>query len=68
MHLLKTLRTNNAPYITKNLRTTIMKRSQLEKTHWKNLTKMFYVSRLYKKETKMFFNSLNPSVASDDRK
>ena len=54
-----------------------MKRSQLENIHRKTLTEKSlkaykkqknYVSRLYKKERKMFFNSLNPSVISDNRK
>ena len=73
----KTLRANNAPYITKKLRKAIMKRSQLENIYSKTLTEKplkaykkqkNYVSRLYKKERKMFFNSLNSSVISDNRK
>ena len=73
----KILRANNAPYITKKLRTAIMKRSQLENIHKKTLIKKSlkaykkqknYIRRLYKKERKMFFNSLNPSVISDNRK
>ena len=73
----KILRANNAPYITKKLRKAIMKRSQLENIYSKTLTEKSlkaykkqknYVSRLYKKERKMFFNSLNPSVISDNRK
>ena len=73
----KILRANNAPYITKKLRKEIMKRSQLENIYTKALTEESlkaytkqknYVSRLYKKERKMFFNSLNPSVISDNRK
>ena len=73
----KILRANNAPYLTKKLKKVIMKRSQLEKIHWKTLTEKFlkaykkqknYVSRLYKKKRKMFFNSLNPPVVSDNRK
>ena len=72
----KIFRVNNAPYVTKKLRKVIMKRSQLEKIHWKTLTEKFlkvckkqknYVSRLYKKERKMFFNSLNSSVVSNNR-
>ena len=54
-----------------------MKRSQLENIHRKTLTEKSlkaykkqknYVSRMYKKERKMFFNSLNPSVISDNGK
>ena len=73
----KILRANNAPYITKKLRKAIMKRSQLESIYSKTLTEKSlkaykkqknYVSRMYKKERKMFFNSFNPSVISDNRK
>ena len=54
-----------------------MKKSQLENIYRKTLTEKSlkaykkqknYVSRLYKKERKMFFNSLNSSVISDNRK
>ena len=64
----KILRANNAPYITKKLRKAIMKRSQLESIYGKTLTEKSlkaykkqknYVVRLYKKERKIFFNSLN---------
>ena len=73
----KILRANNAPYITKKLRKAIIKRSHFEKINWKSLTekslKVYkkqknYVSRLHKKERKMFFNNLNQSVVSDNRK
>ena len=37
----KNLRANNAPYITKKLRKTIMKRSQLENIYRKTLTEKF---------------------------
>ena len=72
--LKKKILANNAPYITKKLRMTIMKRSQLENIYKKTLTekslKVYkkqknYVSRLYKKERKNFFNSL---IISDNRK
>ena len=54
-----------------------MKRSQLENFNTKTSTEKYlkaykkqknYVSRLYKKERKFFFNSLNPSVFSDSGK
>ena len=54
-----------------------MKRSQLEKIYSKTLTEKSlkaykkqknYVSRLYKKERKIIFNSLDSSVISDNRK
>ena len=73
----KILRANNAPYITKKLRREIMKRSQLENIYRKTLTEkslkaykkqMSYVSRLYEKGRKMFFNSLNPSAISGNWK
>ena len=58
----KILRANIAPYITKKLRKTFMKRSQLESIHRETLTEKSlkaykkqknYVRRLYKKERKM---------------
>ena len=73
----KVLRANNAPYITKKLRKAIMKSSQLEKIYLKTLSEKSlkayrkqknYVSRLYKKERKIFFDSLNPSIISDNQK
>ena len=73
----KVLRANNEPYITKKLRKAIMKSSQLESIYRETLTEKSlkaykkqknYVSRLYKKERKTFFDSLNPSVVSDNRK
>ena len=73
----KVLRANNVPYITKKLRKAIMKRSQLEKIYLKTLSekslKVYrkqknYVSRLYKKERKIFFDNLKPSIISDNRK
>ena len=54
-----------------------MKRSQFENIYRNILTEKSskaykkqknYVSRLYRKERKMFFNSLNPSVISDNQK
>ena len=58
----KILRANIAPYITKKLRKTFMKRFQLESIHRETLTEKSlkaykkqknYVRRLYKKERKM---------------
>ena len=49
-----------------------MEISQLENIHKNSLKaqkkQKKYVSRLYKKEKKMLFNSLNGSVVSDNRK
>ena len=53
-----------------------MKRSQLEKTYVKTLTdkslkaykkQKNYVTRLYKEERKMFFDSINPVIVSDKK-
>ena len=65
----KVVRANHAPYITKILRKTIMKRSYLEKVYFKKKTpdslikfkkQKNYCNRLYKKERKKYFESLNP--------
>ena len=69
----KILRANNAPCIFQKLRKAI----QLEEIQWKTLTEKSikeykkqkcFISRLYKKERKMFFNTLNRSVVSDNQK
>ena len=73
----KILRANNVPYITRKFRTAILRRCQLENIYRKTLTEKFlkaykrqnnYISRLLNKDRKVFFNSLNPSVISDNRK
>ena len=64
----KTLRANDAPYMTKTLRKAMMKRTELANKY--NKTKNMqdynnfrkhknYVNRLYKKERKTYFNSLD---------
>ena len=64
----KTLRANNAPYMTKNLRKAMMKRTELATRYNKtrniedyhNFRKQRnFVNRLYKKERKKYFNSLD---------
>ena len=72
----KLLRANHAPYMSKTLPETIMRRSYLEKTYFKKRTdhslkaykkQKNYCSRLYKKERKNFFSSLNPSFGKDNK-
>ena len=72
----KLLRANHSSYISKPLRKAIMRRSHLEKVYYKNKSeKSFkaykkqknFCSRLYKKERKWFFNSLNPSFVTDNK-
>ena len=65
----KLLRANHAPYISKTLRKAITRRSYLEKIYFKKRTdhslkaykkQKNYCNRLYKKESKNSFSSLNP--------
>ena len=72
----KLLRAYYAPYISKTLRKAIMRRSYLEKIYFKIRTdhslkaykkQKNYCSRLYKKERKNFFSSLNPSFVKDNK-
>ena len=66
----KVLRANHAPYVTKSLRKTIMKRSNLQKIYLKKKKpeslkkykkKKNYCSVLYKKERQTFFSNLDSS-------
>ena len=72
----KLLTANHAPYISKTLQKAIMMRSYLEKIYFKKRTdhslkahkkQKNYCSRLYKKERKNFFSSLNPSFVKDNK-
>ena len=72
----KLLRVNHSQYVTKALRKGIRRRSKLEKIHFKKPTneslkaykkQKKYCSKLYKKERKKFFESLNTSVVSDKK-
>ena len=72
----KLLRANHAPYISKTLRKAIMRRSYLEKVYFKKRTDLslkaykkqkIYCSRLYKKERKIFFSSLNPTFVKANK-
>ena len=72
----KVIRANHAPYVTKALRKAIMKRSQLEKIYFKKRTQESfkkykkqknYCSRLYKRERKSFFESIDSSKMTDSK-
>ena len=72
----KVVRANHAKYISKPLRKAIMKRSYLEKVYFKKQTtrslerykkQKNYCSRLYKKDRKNFFNSLNTSFVNGNK-
>ena len=72
----KFIRANHAPYMTKNLRKAIMKRSQLETKYMKNKTpdnlKLYkkhrnYCSKLYKKERKKYYNGLDLKCVTDNK-
>ena len=63
-------------YVSKALRKAIMRRSYLENVYFKNRTEnslrafekqKSFCSRLYKKESKRFFNSLNLSFVKDNK-
>ena len=64
----KIVRANHAPYVTKNMRKAIMRRSALENVFYKKKTpeshkaykkQKNYCSRLYKKERKKFYANLS---------
>ena len=66
----KVIRANHASYVTEALRKAIMKRSQLEKIYFKKRTQenfkkyknqKNYCSRLYKRQRKSFFESIDSS-------
>ena len=68
---------NHALYITKNFRNAIMKYSYVEKVYFKKKTpdsfkkilkQKNYCSRLYKKEQKKYFESLDPRRISDNKR
>ena len=73
----KTIRANHAPYMTKTLKSAIMKRTQLaNKYHntrrdidYSNFRRQKnYVDRLYKKEKKSFVNNLSMGDLTDNKK
>ena len=71
------IRANEVPYMTKALRKAIMRRSQLETKYHKHKTDEYkllykkqknYVSRLYKKERRRFFENLDIKSFLDNKK
>ena len=73
----KVIRANHAPYMTKQLRKAIMKRSELQTRYYKYKTssdliafkkQKNFVSKLYKKERKKFYSNLNLNDITDNRK
>ena len=73
----KSVRANEAPYMSRVLRKAIMKRSQLESKYFKSKTEIDklnyksqknFVSRLYKKERKNFFQKLDVKHFLDNKK
>ena len=71
----KVFHVNHAPDIIKTLKKTIMKPSYLEKVYFRKETpdslikfkKQNNYCRLYKKERKKYFESLNPKIISDNK-
>ena len=69
------LRTNHAPYLTKALRKVIMKRPYLENLYFKKTLGSMkkykkqknFCSKLYKKERRRYFESLDPSKIVDSK-
>ena len=72
----RSVRANQAPYMTRNLRKAIMTRSKLEKRFYKTKSmddgiaykrQKNFVSRLYKKERANFYKSIYPKILTDNR-
>ena len=72
----KFLRANHVPYMTKTLRKAIMRRSQLQTKYFKNKSQKDYLafkkqrnfcSKLYKKERKNYYNSLDIKNITDNK-
>ena len=73
----KTIRANHAPYMTKDLKKAIMKRTHLankyqktkSETDYRNFRKQKnYVDRLYKREKNIFFSNLSMKELTDNKK
>ena len=73
----KMIRGNSPPYMTKVLRKAIMKRSYLANKYYKNRSSdeettykkhTNFVSRLYKRERKAYYNNLNSKDVTDNKK
>ena len=72
----KTIRANHAPYMTKQLRKAIMRRTELANKYHKSKNEddfrsfkkqKNYVNRLYKKEKKHFYSSLSVNDLKDNK-
>ena len=72
----KVVRSNEAPYMTKDLKKAIMKRSELETKYYRSRLivdiiryrkQKNFVSRLYKKERKRFYNNLEVNKLTDNK-
>ena len=72
----KFLRANHVPYMTKTLRKAIMRRSQLQTKYFKNKSQKDYLafkkqrnfySKLYKKERKNYYTSLDIKNITDNK-
>ena len=70
------MRANHAPYMTKTLRKAIMRRSQLQTKYFKNKSENNYLafkkqrnfcSKLYKKDRKKYYNSLDIKNITDNK-
>ena len=73
---MKSVRANQAPYMTKALRKAIMRRSSLKNRLFKTFTQennkaykkqRNYCSRLYKKERKRFYENLDVKMVTDNK-
>ena len=73
----KVVRANHMPYMTKQLRKAIMKRSALEKKYYKSKRlddkqafkkQRNYCNRLYKREKRNYFNNINLREITDNKK
>ena len=73
----KTIRANQQPYVTKEMRKAIMNRSRLQHRYWEYGTENCrlqmkkqenYCNRLYKQERKNYYKNLDPKNIIDERK
>ena len=73
----KLIRANHKPYVTKQLRKAIMKRSFLENKYYKNMSaenrrayrkQKNFCNRLYKKERTMYYSNLHLDNITDNKK
>ena len=73
----KTVRSNQQPYVSREMRKGIMTRSRLQHKYWKDGTEESkqlkkkqenYCNRLYKRERKNYYKNLDPKVLEDERK